>query len=336
MIKRHMRCAINPAVGDERFIHVAPADTKLNIAVVGGGPAGLEAARIGTMRGHQVTVFEKTEEVGGAILYCCTVRGKNKMRWYADWLRQQVAKLGVEIKYKTVPKAADLKGYDLVLVACGSEVARADIKGIDSARVCTYEDVLRCKAKNCEYWPKGGREAPVEVGDTVLVWGDHYGAVDAVEKMAGEGRQVTVVTPNKEFASWLEPCTRDVMVKRLAGGNGEGLTGKTFAHPVTVIPNSTVLEIGEDGEVVILSNSFERSRVKVDNVVLATVQANDSLYKEYLDAGLVASKIGDARKVRNLRGAVTDGANAGLTADKDLQLNANRAVVASLPTDVAL
>jgi len=49
----------------------------------------------------------------------------------------------------------------------------------DSERVCTYEDVLRCKMKNCEYWPKGGKAEPVGVGDTVLIWGDYYGAVDA-------------------------------------------------------------------------------------------------------------------------------------------------------------
>ena len=79
MVKREMRCAINPAVGDERFINFAPAAKQLKVAVVGGGPAGLEAARIATLRGHKVTVFEKWNEIGGAILYFCTVLGKNKM-----------------------------------------------------------------------------------------------------------------------------------------------------------------------------------------------------------------------------------------------------------------
>ena len=65
MIKREMRCAINPAVGDERFIHFQPAaDRSSSVAVVGGGPGGMEAARIATLRGHQVTIFEKTERAG--------------------------------------------------------------------------------------------------------------------------------------------------------------------------------------------------------------------------------------------------------------------------------
>jgi 2,4-dienoyl-CoA reductase-like NADH-dependent reductase (Old Yellow Enzyme family)/thioredoxin reductase len=336
MIKRHMRCAINPAVGDERFIDFGQANRKLSVAVVGGGPAGLEAARIATLRGHRVTVFEKSNEVGGAILYCCTVPGKDKMRWYADWIRRQVDKLGVEIKYESVPKAGELKNFDAVMVSPGSQVVRPDIKGIDFGCVCTFRDVLRCKSKNCEYWPKGGKAEPVEVGNTVLIWGDHYGAVDTAEKLGTEGKKVYLVTENVEFGSWMEPCHKDVMDKRFSGGQGEALRSKTFKHPVTIIVDSSVLEISKDGKVVLLNGKFERSTVKVDNVVLACVKENDELYEIYRKAGLVATRLGDARKVSNLRGAVTDGANIGLTLDRDLQINANEAIIASLPTDIEL
>ncbi len=334
MIKRHMRCAINPAVGDERFIHIQPAVQKFKVAVVGGGPGGMEAARIATLRGHAVTIFEKGQELGGAILCCCTVHGKNKMRWYADWIRQQIAKMGVTVKYGAAPTAKDLASFDVVLVATGARVDRPAIRGIDSKRVVSFEDVLRCKNKACEYWPKQGKEPPAEVGETVLVWGDYFGAADAVEKIAGDGKKVIVVTPNKEFAPWMEPCTRDVMQKRLKGGNGEGLTSRTFAHPVTVTAESTVLEIGDDGTVLISGSNFNRSTMKVDTVVLGSVVSDDTLYRSYRDAGLVVDIIGDAKKARNLRNAVTDGADRGLTLDNDLRLNANRAVIANLPTEL--
>ena len=333
MIKRDMRCTINPAVGDERFLHFGPAAEKLKVAVVGGGPGGMEAARIATLRGHKVTIFEKSEELGGAILYCCTVHGKSKMRWYADWQRRQIAKLGVEVKYKSVPTPEELKGFDAVLVATGATVKRPDIRGIDSRRVCTFEDVLRCRMKNCEYWPKGGKAEPAAVGDTVLVWGDYFGAADAVEKLGYEGKKVYVVTPHREFASWMEPVHKDIMQKRFAGGNGEALGGKTFAHPVTVLPDSSVLEIKEDGEVILIDGSFQRSVLKVDNVMLGDVVADDALFQKYAAAGLTVAKIGDVKQVRNLRGAVTDGANLGLALDRDLRLNANQAIIADLPTE---
>ena len=125
-------------------------------------------------------------------------------------------------------------------------------------------------------------------------------------------------------------------MKRFACGNGEGLTSKTYEHPVTIIPLSSVIEINESGEVVILNSTFERSSIKVDTVILAKVKANDELHESLLEAGLVAAKIGDAKQVRNLRGAVTDGANAGLVIEEGAMVNANNEIISNLPTGVEL
>jgi len=332
MICRHMRCAINPAVGDERFVHLQPAERAYNVAVVGGGPGGMETARIATLRGHKATIFEKTGELGGAILNCCTVPGKQKMRWYADWLRRQMNKLNVETRYHATPNVEELRQFDAVILATGGRVARPEVNGIDLPLVCTFEDVLRCGRENCEFYGEG-KQPPVECGQTVLVWGDHFAAADTAEKLAGDGKQVYVVTENAEFAAWMEPCHRDVMFKRFAGGNGEGLKGKTFERPVTVIANSTVVQIEDNGEVALIDHRFRKSTLTVDNVVLAAVEPNDGLYEELLEAGVTAMKIGDRQQVRNLRAAVTEGANAGLTLDEDLRLNANRRMISKLPTN---
>jgi len=335
MIRRDMRCAINPAVGDERFIHLEPAKKICKVAVIGGGPAGMEAARMASLRGHQVAIFEKSGELGGAILYCCTIPGKNKMRWYADWLRLQMKKLGVVVNYRTEPMIGDLRAFDVVLMATGGKIEKPDIPGIGLPFVVTFEDVLRCKSKDCEYYPEDKPE-PVECGDNVLIWGDHFGAADVAEKLGHGGKKVTIVTQNREFAEWMEPCHRDVMMKRFACGNGEGLTSKTYDYPVRIIPLSSVIEINENGEVSMLSSAFERSTIKVDTVVLAKVKSDDGLYETLSDAGMIVTKIGDAKQVRNVRGAVTDGANAGLVIESSVMLNANNEIISNLPTGVEL
>ena len=168
----------------------------------------------------------------------------------------------------------------------------------------------------------------------MLVWGDHFGAADVAEQLAFTGHRVTVITPHAEFASWMEPCHRDIMFKRFAGGNGEGLKGRSFAHPVTVIPHTSVLEIQQDGTVVLLDSQFRKSTVHADTVVLADVQPNDDLYVPLLEAGTKVVKIGDARQVRNLRGAITDGANVALCIEADAVLNANLQLVSNLPSEI--
>ena len=80
----------------------------------------MEAARLATVRGHNVTLFEKSRELGGAILGCCMVPGKEKMKWYADWIRQQIAKLPVVVKLEHAPTADELKQFDSVLYAAGA------------------------------------------------------------------------------------------------------------------------------------------------------------------------------------------------------------------------
>jgi len=337
MIKQHMQCSINPAAGDERFNHFPEADQKSKIAVVGGGPGGMEAARIAALRGHDVTIFERSGELGGAILYCCTVPGKNKMRWHADWLRRQVGKLGITVKYRSEPRPEDLKDFDVVILATGGTAVRPDIPGIDNEFVCTYEDVLRCDVKNCEWYPKDQpKEAPVECGETVLVWGDHFGGADAVEKLGTAGKKVYVVTENPDFAAWMEPVHKDVMVKRFNCGNGEALKSKTYKHPVTVLASSSVLEIKKNGEVVVVDSTFKKTVIKVDNVVLSKVEADNTFYNELLSSGAAVTKVGDLKKVRNLHHAVKEGANAALLINKNPRLNGNNELISDLPTGVEL
>lgn len=331
MIKREMRCAINPAIGDERFLDIQPARTSMNVAVVGGGVAGMEAARIATLRGHKVTIFEKDDELGGILRTCCMVPPKQKMKWYLDWIREQIKNLGVEVKLNTTATIDELKKYDVVLCGTGAKTIVPDIPGAEKA--VKFEDVLVCVKKNCEYWPKNRTKKPVEVGDKVLIWGNHYAATDTAEALAMRNKEVILVTEDDEFAPDLEVIHREVMQMRFSGGNGQGLEGTPIKIPVKIKLNTSISDI-RDGEVVLINNKFEKETIKVDTVILADTEPNTELYDSLVAAGLKVANIGDSKMVRNVRGAMTDGAEVGLMIDDDVFMNANNVLSNALPADV--
>lgn len=329
MAKKEIGCAINPACGNEAFEELKPAGKPMNVAIVGGGPAGMEAARIAAVRGHKVTLFEKTGELGGAILGCCMTPGKEKMKWYADWIRGQIKKLPVEVRLNTMPAAADLKGFDAVLNATGAVSFVPECIG--SERVLGFEGVIACPKVNCEFHP--GKRTPVKTGEKVLVWGDHYAAADTAAHLASIGKQVTIVTENKEFGSSVEVIHMYVLRKRFTGGDAEALESKPFKYPVRVIESSTVYAVRE-GEAVVQDKNFVRTTLPIDTVVSCHTRANDALFAELLAMGVPVFNAGDAVRPRNLNAAVHEGALFGLNLDEHMLLNPNGAILNNLPLDV--
>ncbi len=333
MIKHEMRCAINPAIGDERFLHIEPAGKSLKVAVAGGGIAGMEAARMATLRGHKVTLFEQENELGGILRTCCMVPVKSKMKWYMDWIRLQLEELKVDVRLKTKADAGMLKDYDVVLCGTGADTVVPDIPGADKA--VKFEDLLVCVKKSCEYWPAEGKREPVKAGQKVLVWGNHYAATDTAEMLAMRGKEVVLVTEDSSLAPGIEPVHREVMKARFAGGNGGGLEGRPIKIPVDIRLDTTVVEI-KDGSVVLMDSKFKKHEIECDTVVLAKTMPNTKLFDELLAGGIKAANIGDSKKVRNVRGAMTDGAQAALMLGEGLFINANNCLSSDLPLDVEL
>lgn len=331
MIKREMRCAINPATGDERFLNFKPASRSLNVGIVGGGIAGMEAARIATLRGHKVTIFEKDNELGGVLRTCCMVPPKDKMKWYLDWMRQQIAKLNVEVRLNTLAVPENLKGYDIVLCGTGAKTVVPGIPGVEKA--IRFEDVLVCAKKNCEYWPKEGKKASAKVGSKVIIWGNHYAASDTAEALGMRNKEIIIITEDREFCPDIEPIHREVMKMRFAGGNGQALEGTPFKKPVTILTGSSILEI-RDGEAVVIDDKFNKTIIPCDDVILAKTTPDSVLFEQLLAAGLLVANIGDSKLVRNVRGAMTDGAQAGLLLDDGLFMNSNHTLCGNLPPDV--
>ncbi len=329
MAKKEIGCAINPACGHMEFDEMKAAATPLNVAIVGGGPAGMEAARVATVRGHKVTLFEKTGELGGAILGCCMAPGKEKMKWYADWIRNQVKELNVDVRLHTCPGVEELKGYDIVLNATGASSYAPECIGKE--RVVPFEEAIACPKVNCPYHPKD--RTMRRIGEKVLVWGDHYAAVDTVTALAAMGKDVTVVTDRKEFGSSVEVIHMYVMRKRFAQTDAEALESKPYKYPVKVIENSTVYSI-EEGKVVVMDKNFNRTELEIDDVVTCHTRSNTALFDELCAAGVPVINAGDSKSPRNLHAAVFEGALFGLKLEEKLLMNSNHSVIDNLPIDV--
>ncbi len=329
MAKKEIGCAINPACGHMEFDHLEKTDKPLKVGIVGGGPAGMEAARIATVRGHKVTLFEKTGELGGAILGCCMAPGKEKMKWYADWIRTQIKQLNVDVRLRTCPTVEELKQFDVVLNATGASSYVPDCIG--GERVVPFEQAIACPKVNCPYHPQDRKMK--KLGEKVLVWGDHYAAADTAAALAGLGKDVTIVTDRKEFGSSVEVIHMYVLRKRFQQTDAEALDSKPYKYPVKVYESSTVYSVAE-GKVVLMDKDFNKTELAIDDVVTCHTRSNDTLFNELREAGVPVINAGDSKAPRNLHAAVFEGASFGLKLEENVLMNPNNSVVDELPADV--
>lgn len=329
MAKKEIGCAINPACGHMEFDDLKPAAAPLKVGIVGGGPAGMEAARIATVRGHKVTLFEKTGELGGAILGCCMAPGKEKMKWYADWIRGQIKDLNVDVRLHTSPTVEQLKEFDVVLNATGAVSYAPECIGAE--RVVPFEEAIACPKVTCPFHPKDRKMR--KTGEKVLVWGDHYAAADTAAALAGMGKDVSIVTDKKEFAASVEVIHMYVLRKRFAQTDAEALHSVPFKYPVKVYENSTVYSI-EEGKVVLMDKNFQRTELAIDDVITCNTRSNTALFDELMAAGVPVVNAGDSKAPRNLHAAVMEGATFGLKLEESVLMNPNHSVVDDLPADV--
>jgi NADPH-dependent 2,4-dienoyl-CoA reductase/sulfur reductase-like enzyme len=330
MAKHEIACSINAACGNPAYAEMQRTATPVKVAVVGGGPAGMEAARIATERGHLVTLYEQAGELGGALKYVCMVPGKEKMRWYLDWIRDQIIELNVDIRLNHAPTVEELQAFDVVLNATGAHSYVPEVAG-DASRVVPFEESMACPKVACECHP-GGRKMR-KLGQRVLLWGDGYAATDTAAFLASIGREVTIVTENREFAAECEVIHMYVLRKRFAQGDAEVLTSRPIKHPVTILTSTTVAEIRE-GAVVLQDSDFGRSTLEVDDVVTCHLRSEMTLFRELRAAGVAVLNVGDSVRPRSLYWAVKEGSAFGLEVNEHLLFNPNHAILNDLPMDV--
>ena len=149
-------CVVNPRACRETELVYRPAQQRKRVAVVGGGPAGLSCAAVAAERGHEVTLYEKSPALGGQFNLAQRIPGKREFGESVAYFAERARRAGVRTQLNVTASAADLAGFDEVVVATGIEPRRPSIPGIEHAKVVSYADVL------------SGRVAP---GERVVILG---------------------------------------------------------------------------------------------------------------------------------------------------------------------
>ena len=186
--RQFISCVLNAENGCENLRSITPAEQKKKVAVLGGGPAGLEAARVAALRGHAVTLFEKTTSLGGQLNIACIPPRKEEMRRATQDLIRAVCKAGVQLRLAQAPTAEELKaaGFEAVINAVGAHSAAPRIPGIDHVNVADAWKILAGKQ---------------QVYGTVAVIGGGMVGCETAEYLAERGCKVSVVEMMDKIAA---------------------------------------------------------------------------------------------------------------------------------------
>jgi len=298
-----INCVQNPAVGREDDLGLGtliPAAVPKRVVVVGGGPAGLEAAWVAAARGHRVTLLERGDELGGAIRWAQRLPGRSEIADLADWRIGECERRGVELRTGADATAESVLALepDAVIVATGGHATKdgrsayhpMPVPGSDQDWVLDHVEALRRALSD-----------PDSLGSRVVVLDvvGHVQGIGLAELLASQGRETTVVCPLPVLLA----CDGETQAAILPRAVQAGVTWR---------PNTALAGIGERGVTVVdvLSRRLETID-EVDTVAICTNGvANDELFHA-LD-GQVAEvvRVGDAVAVRPVDRAVYDGHRA--------------------------
>lgn len=277
-----LSCAVNPACGREKALGVVPAAEKKNVLVVGGGLAGMEAARVCAMRGHRVTLLEKSGKLGGNILPGCVPDFKEDDRALLKWYETQLKKLPVEIRLNSGAdrSAVGNSGADVVICATGSTPVRLDFGGKN--HVCTADDIL------------SGKE---QAGENVVVVGGGLVGCETGLWLQMQGKCVTIVEAKPELVGGGED---------MCFANYDMLKDLLAFHKVGVHVNSTVKTVEDDG--VVVQTPEGEQTFKADTVMVAVGYRPDTALYDSIasETGMLVYNIGDSREVHNIMNAIWD------------------------------
>ena len=291
-------CIQNPAVGREKEWGegtLKPANVKKKVMIVGGGPAGMWAAKMAGRRGHKVTLYDKGTELGGQVLIAAKGAGRDEFGVLARNEKEQVTKAGVTVKLETEVTTAQVLAEkpDVVIIATGSIPKEFPVGGADGPGVCNVWQVLQGEAV---------------LGDSVCLidYDGHHRATATAELLAIRGKKVHIITSSLFIGAELGP-TQDLYLTRQ----------RLLQKGVTFTPDIAVMEVG--GEIGaktvkgfnVYSNQWDEWG-PFDNLVLAMGQRTvDELYFSLKGKVPELYRIGDCVAPRKVDMAIWEGQKVG-------------------------
>ena len=279
-------CLVNPSLGLEYKQDLTKSEEPKKVMVIGAGPGGLESARNAAIKGHEVTLYEKTEHFGGQFRSAAYPPYKGDFATWTTWFRNELSKLKVDVRLSTeaTKELVQQENPDAIIVATGGIKATPPIKGIDKSHVVYAEDVL---------------VGNISCGDNIIVIGGGDVGTETAAHLAMVQKEVTIIEMLPQILS------------KMDGVNKFGLTQLLDNYHVKAFTETSVKEILDNG-VIIEKNGVE-SVLHCDTVVIASgYRPNNALAKELSTVNDNIIVIGGAVQTSNALTSAHDGMEAGL------------------------
>lgn len=277
--EKQITCIYNPDVGREREYHIVKTDVPKKVLIVGGGPGGMEAARVLSLRGHDVTLWEQGDRLGGQILLYSWLPGKEEFWEMIDYFTLQLEKCKVAIEFNKTATSGNIRAFNpqAVIVANGANPKRLEIPGIDQTHVVTFKEILN-ETTNPQ--------------KAIAVVGGGLVGLETALYLSQQNHQVTVLEILPEIASDAGPLVKANLLQKIRKKEI-----KILLNCELLGIRSKSLDVRQDG----IPQEIE----DIDTVVLACGSvADDELFKALEGEEIQLYRVGDCVSPRRCLDAI--------------------------------